>query len=239
MIVVVDEREIVVNGYRSMFERLGYPTVGYNTAGFKVFADGGFSDAGESITAVIVGDFDEESFDIFAWKQSSGVPVIATLDQSSLTTTLSCFDRGADDVVRKPTHAQEIIARIAAIRRRGAAAPNFHQIQNLTIYHDGRDPEIDGKPFPLPRRERRVLEYLASIGRRRATREQVYNAVYGVMEQNIEESVVESHISKLRKKLKSTLGFDVIDSKRFLGYRLIGSNANELHGLAPGSARAA
>ena len=237
MIVVVDEREIVVNGYHSMFERLGYPTLGFNTLGFKKFAEDGLSQDDEGITAVIVGAYDEDVFDIYAWKCTAGVPVIATLDQSSLTTTLSCFDRGADDVVRKPTHAQEIIARIAAIRRRGAAAPSFHQIQNLTIYHDGRDPEIDGKPFPLPRRERRVLEYLASIGRRRATREQVYNAVYGVMEQNIEESVVESHISKLRKKLKSTLGFDVIDSKRFLGYRLVGDRGDGLNAVS--QARAA
>jgi DNA-binding response OmpR family regulator len=29
---------------------------------------------------------------------------------------------------------------------------------------------------------------------------------------------VESHISKLRKKLREQLGFDPIDSKRFLGY---------------------
>ena len=37
----------------------------------------------------------------------------------------------------------------------------------------------------------------------------------------VEENVVESHISKLRKKLRERLGFDPIDSKRFLGYRLI------------------
>ncbi len=28
---------------------------------------------------------------------------------------------------------------------------------------DGRDPQIDGLPFELPRRERRILEYLYSI----------------------------------------------------------------------------
>jgi DNA-binding response OmpR family regulator len=32
--------------------------------------------------------------------------------------------------------------------------------------------------------------------------------------------VVESHISKLRKKLRHLLGYDPIDSKRYLGYRL-------------------
>lgn len=38
----------------------------------------------------------------------------------------------------------------------------------------------------------------------------------------MEESVVESHISKLRKKLKHALGYDPIDTKRYLGYQLVG-----------------
>ncbi|MDD9330427.1 MAG: winged helix-turn-helix domain-containing protein, partial [Bartonella sp.] len=39
-------------------------------------------------------------------------------------------------------------------------------------------------------------------------------------DETIEENVVESHISKLRKKLKAKLNYDIIDSKRFLGYSL-------------------
>ena len=50
--------------------------------------------------------------------------------------------------------------------------------------------------FALPRRERRILEYLASNGGRRATKTQVFNAVYGLFDQDVEEYVVESHISK-------------------------------------------
>ncbi|HKN27514.1 MAG TPA: winged helix-turn-helix domain-containing protein, partial [Roseiarcus sp.] len=39
-----------------------------------------------------------------------------------------------------------------------------------------------------------------------------------LFDENVDENVIESHISKLRKKLKQRLGFDPIDSKRFLGY---------------------
>ena len=84
-----------------------------------------------------------------------------------------------------------------------------------------RDPEIDGQPLPLPRRERRILEYLASNRGRRVTKTQVFNAIYGIFDEEVEENVVESHISKLRKKLREKLGHDPIDSKRFLGYRLV------------------
>ena len=40
------------------------------------------------------------------------------------------------------------------------------------------------------------------------------------LDEDVEENVVESHISKLRKKLRKVLGYEIIDSKRFLGYRL-------------------
>jgi DNA-binding response OmpR family regulator len=73
----------------------------------------------------------------------------------------------------------------------------------------------------LPRRERRILEYLAANRSRRVSRTQIFNAVYGLFDENVEESVVESHISKLRKKLRHSLGFDPIDTKRYLGYQLM------------------
>ncbi len=52
------------------------------------------------------------------------------------------------------------------------------------------------------------------------TRSQIFSSVYGLFDEDIDESVVESHISKLRKKLRQRLGFDPIESKRYLGYRL-------------------
>jgi DNA-binding response OmpR family regulator len=77
----------------------------------------------------------------------------------------------------------------------------------------------------FPRRELRILEYLAVCRNRRVTREQIFNAVYGILDEEVEESVVESHISKLRKKLRTYLGYDPINTQRFLGYQLMGRAA--------------
>ena len=38
----------------------------------------------------------------------------------------------------------------------------------------------------------------------------------------VEESVVEGHISKLRKKLRMRLGYDPIEAKRMAGYTFVG-----------------
>jgi DNA-binding response OmpR family regulator len=120
--------------------------------------------------------------------------------------------------VRKPVHPREILARAAAIRRRLKALSNHTDIGPIRVFSDGRDPEINDEVFPLPRRERRILEYLVANRGRRLSKTQIFNAIYGIFDEDVEENVVESHISKLRKKLRKKLGFDPIDSKRFLGY---------------------
>ena len=52
------------------------------------------------------------------------------------------------------------------------------------------------------------------------TKTQIFNAVYGIFESTFDESVIESHVSKLRKKLRDRLGFDAIVARRYVGYRL-------------------
>jgi DNA-binding winged helix-turn-helix (wHTH) protein len=52
------------------------------------------------------------------------------------------------------------------------------------------------------------------------TKTQIFNAVYGIFESTFDESVIESHVSKLRKKLRDRLGFDAIEARRYVGYRL-------------------
>jgi DNA-binding response OmpR family regulator len=82
----------------------------------------------------------------------------------------------------------------------------------------GAIPRSTATSSPLPRRERRILEYLIANRGRRVTKTQIFNAIYGIFDEEVEENVVESHISKLRKKLRKKLGVDPVDSKRFLGY---------------------
>lgn len=220
MIVIVDDRCAVLDAYRSMFTRIGYSVYGVNSEELLDWLEAGSADELQTIQSFLVGRTNNEDRLINALRARTRVPIIAMLETGSLDETLQRFDTGADDVVRKPVHVREILARISAIRRRSQDSKTYIDCGRLRVFMDGRDPMVDGKPFPLPRRERRVLEYLAGNGERRASRSQVYNAVYGVLEEHVEECVIESHISKLRKKLMKALGFNVIDSRRYLGYRL-------------------
>jgi DNA-binding response OmpR family regulator len=220
MIVIVDDRDLVQQGFAGMFQRIGYPVFGVSGKELPNWLDSICANELESIEAFLVGQTESEVCPVSKIRGITKLPVISVLEQNSLPDILRQFEAGADDVVRKPVHVREILARVTAIRRRRDTSSAVLEYGRLRVFTDGRDPEIDGNSFPLPRRERRILEYLASNGERRATRSQIYNAVYGLFEQDVEECVIESHISKLRKKLRKVLGYEIIDSKRFLGYRL-------------------
>jgi DNA-binding response OmpR family regulator len=218
MIVVVDDRQLVKDGYTALFGREGVPSAGFDSFEFGEWVNTAADSDLDAVEAFIIGH-GEQTLDLpRAIRDRSQAPVIAVSDTPSLESTLAFFDSGVDDVVRKPVHPREILARAAAIRRRLKALSNHTDIGPIRVFSDGRDPEIENRTFALPRRERRILEYLVANRGRRVTKQQIFNAIYGIFDEDVEENVVESHISKLRKKLRKRLSFDPIDSKRFLGY---------------------
>lgn len=80
-----------------------------------------------------------------------------------------------------------------------------------------------GKCVSLPRREALILEFLFQKKGRFVTKEAVFSAVYTRDDDHIDgPQVVESHISKLKKKI-GPLGVK-IRSERFRGYQLILEN---------------
>jgi len=221
MIVVVDERELVTQGFTSLFNREGVATAGFKPGDFDEWVDTAAEEDLQAVQAFLLGQCRTPETPARRIRDRTQAPVIALAEQNSLEDTLRLFECGVDDVVRKPVHVLEILARITAISRRAQSQEQrYAEFGRLRVFADGRDPEIDGEPLPLPRRERRILEYLANNASRRVTKTQIFNAIYGIFDEEVEENVVESHISKLRKKLRSKLGFDPIDSKRYLGYQL-------------------
>lgn len=218
MIVVVDDRQLVTDGYASLFGREGVPSASFDSVEFGEWVSTAADADINAVEAFLIGQGTNTLSLPRAIRDRSQAPVIAVSDTPSLESTLAFYDSGVDDVVRKPVHPREILARAAAIRRRLKALTNYVDIGPIRVFSDGRDPEVEGKTFALPRRERRILEYLVANRGRRVTKQQIFSAIYGIFDEDVEENVVESHISKLRKKLRMRLDTDPIDSKRFLGY---------------------
>ena len=237
MIIIVDGRALVQEAYTTQFERDGYPAIGFDAREFAAWLEDATDEERASVRACLVA---EQEFDqlsphaVGRLSDAFAAPVMVLTDRAPIDTILRWFQAGVDDVVRKPVHFRELCARIGVHRRR--VTPTSKPVARdgrLQVFDDGRDPLIDGRAFPLPRRERCVLEHLASIGERRATKAQLHGAVYGLYDGEIEETVIESHVSKLRRKLRQALGYDPIESRRFLGYRLALREGAELREGTP------
>lgn len=226
MNIIVDRRVAVMSGYEASFDREGISATGIEPSEFREWMESVCDEDMLAIEAFLIGDCDDRETYPQLIRGRSRAPIIFLNDRPSLEDTLELFAAGADDVLRKPVHVREILARVGAITRRKKCEAASVKIDDLCVYFDGRDPEVNGRALPLPRRERRILEYIVANRGRRVTKSQLFNAIYGLFDENIDENVVESHVSKLRKKLKFHLGYDPIDSKRYLGYCLnIGNSA--------------
>jgi len=237
MIVVVDERATVTEGYASWFNREGISAYGLAPGEFEGWVSAVAESDMRSIEAFLLGECgNRPALSKIIRRRSTMAAIIAMNENRSLEETLDLFAAGVDDVVRKPIHVREIIARVKAIRRRATGTSDFTDVGEMRVFFDGRDPEVKGEVLQLPRRERRILEYLVANRGCRINKTQIFNSVYGLFSEDIDENVVESHISKLRKRLRHRLGFDPIDSKRYLGYRLIVDGAAERRQELGGSA---
>ena len=220
MYVLVDQSELVATGFGSSLRREGIPLAAFQPEDFtEWFASVPQSEL-QGVEAFIVGNCDNAEGISKAIRRQARAPIIALREQTTLETTLALFEAGADDVVRKPVNVRELLARVEAVRRRARQDPDTTSVGRMKVFFDGRYPEIDEIPFALPRRERRILEFLTINRGKWLSKQQVFTATYGIFDDEVQESVVESHVSKLRRKLAAALGYDPIEAKRYLGYRI-------------------
>ena len=221
MIIIVDDRDALMELDNLGFGREGISTEGLAASDFHDWVRTAPEPELAAVEAFVLGECSDRRTFPKIIKQRSRAPVLALTGARSLQETLDLFASGVDDVIGNPTHIHEILARIKAIKRRFSVEAEGTVSGGIRVFGDGRDPEVAGEQMHLPRRERRILEYLVSNKGRRVTKTQIFNFVYGLFSDEIDENVIESHISKLRKRLRHRLGHDPIDSQRYLGYRLI------------------
>jgi two-component system, OmpR family, flagellar system response regulator FtcR len=220
MYIVVDDRESVANSYVGGLVREGVSSISFSSREFWDWLQSASEADLAAVDAFLLGDVDARGSLPRAVRKRSSAPIIAVSGLKMLKNTLELFESGVDDVVHVPIHLREILARTAAIARRRAGDMPRPCEGRLQVFFNGRDPEIGGCALTLPRRELRILEYMVGNHGKWITKTQIFNAVYGIFEASFDESVIESHVSKLRRKLRDRLGFDAIVARRYVGYRL-------------------
>lgn len=152
--------------------------------------------------------------------RNPGVPVIVLSARSELSDRIAGLDEGADDYLSKPFALEEMLARIRAVRRRPTELTSQEvRVGRLLFDLTFEEASVDGVRLDLPRRELRVLAALLRRRGRTVLRESLEQAVYGY-DDEIQSNTLDSHVSRLRRKLGDA-GADIeIHAIRGVGYLL-------------------
>ena len=108
MIVVVDERELVKDGYTSLFGREGVPSTGFDPREFGEWVNTAADSDIDAVEAFLIGQGQLSMELPRAIRDRSQAPVIAVSDTPSLETTLAFFDSGVDGHPGAPQGARQL-----------------------------------------------------------------------------------------------------------------------------------
>jgi DNA-binding response OmpR family regulator len=150
--------------------------------------------------------------------------VIVCTKDSTVAQRVRGLRLGADDWIAKPSHPEEVIARIeASVRGRRRALPKQEAgplvAGEVEIRPDQFQAFVAGRSIELTRREFELLVMLADSMGQVIEREQVYQHVWGYAMAHGDRSV-DVFVRKLRAKLqKRSPGWTYIHTHFGIGYR--------------------
>lgn len=152
-----------------------------------------------------------------------GILVIVLSARGELSDRVAGLDSGADDYLAKPFAIEELLARIRALRRRpNDLGPQEISVGRLVFDLSSEDVSVGGERLELSRREIRVLATLLHRRGRTVLREALEQAVYG-FDDDVQSNTLDSHISRVRRKLSDSDAGVEIHAIRGVGYLLKGS----------------
>jgi DNA-binding response OmpR family regulator/signal transduction histidine kinase len=141
-------------------------------------------------------------------REFSAIPVMMLCDSTGEDEHVRLLDLGADDLVIKPFHIKELLARIRVLLRRSIiqgeqqTADVIFRTGELTIDYAQHQVHVQGKQVQLSRTEYKLLCTLAQNAGRVLTHELLLERVWGA-EYNREVDFIWVYISRLRRKIEA------------------------------------
>lgn len=171
---------------------------------------------GGTITPVLI--------DVQRWLAEFQVPTLVLVEELTDDYEASLLDRGARDVVGIPTSGRRLRSRLDALLRFAhqepirADTPGSVSVAGMIdIYLRQRTVDVDGHRVNFTTTEFDILRALALNQGDVIPRSELAVAVGKV---HLSDRALESHISRIRLKLRAAGAPDCIDSVRSIGYRL-------------------
>jgi DNA-binding response OmpR family regulator len=153
-----------------------------------------------------------------------GLGVIVCTNDSTVAQRVRGLRLGADDWISKPSHPEEVMARIeAVVRRRRRATGETERgplvVGELEIRPDQFQAFVSGRSVDLTRREFELVRTLADSAGTVIERGEIYRRVWGYEMAHGDRSV-DVFVRKLRAKIqKHSPGWTYIHTHFGIGYR--------------------
>jgi len=155
-----------------------------------------------------------------SWNREVPVIVLGP-EQADAVDRVRAFQRGADDYVHRPIVYEELLARIRAVLRRVAPDPGDRlEAGELVVDRVTRGVTLRGEAIQLAGKEFMLLAKLASDPRRVFTKDELLRDVWG-FRTHCRTRTLDSHVSRLRSKLRVAPGDRYVLNTWGVGYKLV------------------
>ncbi len=157
-------------------------------------------------------------------------PVLLLTARGAVSDKILGYDSGADDFMTKPFSPSELMAHLRALtRRQGDVLFESIAVGDLSLDLEGHALSCGEKTISLPAKEFSVCRILMANQGQIISKERLLTKAWGT-DPDVSESIVESYVSFLRKKIAHLDSAVRIENIRSAGYRLVADPSGESGG---------
>ena len=218
IIMIVEDDETLAEEIKQFLERWGYQAV----------KAGHFEDILKEFVScrphLILMDVNLPYYDGFYWcrrvRESSDIPIIYISSRDDDRDKIMAIAQGGDDYVEKPFRLELLKTRIEAILRRTyqyKVRERYHLKED--IYFEKGSPSLfcRGREILLTGSEQKILTKLTEQRSKVVTREELMTELWNT-DEFVSDGTLTTLISRLRSKLKTYCGDEMIRTKKGEGY---------------------
>lgn len=159
---------------------------------------------------------DGNGFDLFKKiRRYSDLPVIFLTAVDDEDSVINGLELGADDYITKPFSTRELIARIKRVANKNSKK-NIITVSGVTLDLDKSAVFENGKQLELTALEYKLLSLLMQNVGRVVTRELIFEKIWDVSGNFVNDNTLTVYIKRIRKKLDA----DIIKTVKGMGYQV-------------------
>ena len=211
-ILLVEDNKSIIKGLEYAFAQNGY------SCEYCLSLDEAVRKAPFNYDAAVLDIMlpDGNGFDLFKKiRRYSDLPVIFLTAVDDEDSVVNGLELGADDYITKPFSTRELIARIKRVANKNSKK-NIITVSGVTLDLDKSAVFENGKQLELTALEYKLLSLLMQNAGKVVTRELIFEKIWDVSGNFVNDNPLTVYIKRIRKKLDA----DIIKTVKGMGYQV-------------------